>query len=116
MITDGYLSSEDVLVYPTVLYGVTGTYDAQTGVLSLTGNATAAQYQEILRSIQYQNTNGTPSEVARGITFSLGSALPFYPCEQTAPHFYEYVEEHADNWKTPKPQPNPKPISAYKVT
>lgn len=102
MITDGFLTDEDLLIYPQELYGVTGDYDSYTGVLSLTGTATTAQYQEILRTIQYDNTNPEPAEVSRGITFSLGSALPFYPCDQDAPHFYEYIEENATDWYAAK--------------
>ncbi len=98
MITDGFVLAEDLLIYPSHLYGVVGSYNTQTGVLSLDGNGTTAQYQEILRTIQYNNTNSTPSLISRGIIFSLGSALPFYPCGHDAPHFYEYIEENATDW------------------
>ncbi|WP_372424705.1 DUF4347 domain-containing protein [Salinarimonas chemoclinalis] len=41
--------------------GITGSYDAGTGVLTLTGTATLANYQAALRSITYSTTNDNPA-------------------------------------------------------
>lgn len=54
---------------------VTGTsisqsFDAATGVLQLTGTDSAANYQQVLRSIQYNNTSQAPNETDRSIQFS----------------------------------------------
>ena len=100
-INSGFVSSEDKIIYPANLYGVTATYAASTGVLTLTGTATAAQYQEIFRSIQYQNSNSTAAAGSRSFTFSLGDALPFTPCGATTPHYYQFVTGDA-NWTAAK--------------
>src|SRR5690606_7041336 len=41
--------------------GITGSYDAATGILTLTGTATAAQYQAALRSITFSSTSDNPA-------------------------------------------------------
>ena len=72
----------DALTYTTV-HGITGTYNSTTGVLTLSGNATAEQYQEALRSVKFSTSSS--STVDRTIDFVLGSGLYFND------HFYEYV-------------------------
>lgn len=97
IISEGYVQGQDELVYPSSLYGVTGSFDASTGILALNGTATDAEYQEILRSIEFNTT--TPLQTNdRIITFSLGDALPFYPCGATEPHFYKLITENEDDW------------------
>lgn len=41
--------------------GITGSYNGGTGVLTLTGTATVAQYQAALRSVTYSSTNNNPA-------------------------------------------------------
>ncbi|MEI7027248.1 S-layer homology domain-containing protein [Paenibacillus sp. y28] len=50
-ISSGF-SAGDTLSY-TQAYGIAGSFDANTGVLSLSGTATAAEYQEVLRSVVF---------------------------------------------------------------
>ena len=49
--------------------GITGTFDNSTGVLSLTGNATKAQYETALESVKYQNTSENPSTANRTVSW-----------------------------------------------
>jgi trimeric autotransporter adhesin len=49
----------DELVF-TNQNGITGSYNDATGVLTLTGTASVANYQAALRSIQFRSTNGNP--------------------------------------------------------
>ncbi|MFZ5972532.1 MAG: FG-GAP-like repeat-containing protein [Bacteroidota bacterium] len=74
-ITNGYLSSEDALVFASQ-NGISGNFDATTGTLSLSGQASKADYQAALRSIQYQNnaTNRTPGNRALTVRVSDGQA------------------------------------------
>ncbi len=44
---------------------ITATYDADTGVLSLTGAASPASYQQVLRGILYNNTADQPTGSTR---------------------------------------------------
>ena len=55
-ISSGYQSSEDILAF-TNTDDITGSWDSGTGVLSLSGSASKANYETALESITYQNTN-----------------------------------------------------------
>jgi hypothetical protein len=67
-ITGGFLSTQDLLVFANQ-NGIIGTYNAATGVLTLTGSSSLANYQAALRSIQYNNTSLTPNTTSRIISF-----------------------------------------------
>jgi hypothetical protein len=49
----------DVLAFTDQL-GITGSYDGGTGVLTLTGTASKADYQTALRSVTFSTSNGSP--------------------------------------------------------
>ena len=66
--TSGFVSSEDTLAFTDQL-GITGSYNAATGVLTLSGTASAAAYQTALRSITYENSSEMPSTTNRVIQF-----------------------------------------------
>lgn len=52
--------------------GITaGPYDAATGVLTLTGNSSVANYQSALRTLRYQNEADDPTVGDRTITLTL---------------------------------------------
>ncbi|WP_119680974.1 DUF4347 domain-containing protein [Indioceanicola profundi] len=53
------------------LHGITGSYDAATGVLTLTGTATVAQYQDALRSVTYQSSSLNPTNSGARTTASI---------------------------------------------
>jgi hypothetical protein len=95
-IGEGLVSSEDVLSF-TPSGGVTGSYDAASGTLTLTGSASAATYQAILRSVTYTNTAGAaPAVGARSIGFALVSNLYM----AATGHYYEFVDALDMNWET----------------
>ena len=48
---------------------VTQNYDAQTGTLSLSGTTTKATFEQILKSVRYNNTAASPSSGDRRVTF-----------------------------------------------
>lgn len=56
-ISSGFASG-DTLVF-TNQRGITGTYDSGTGVLTLTGDATASDYQAALRSVRFTRAPGS---------------------------------------------------------
>jgi hypothetical protein len=65
-----FFPGQDVLAY--VGDGpISGSYDSETGVLTLTGTATVAEYEAALRSVTYQNTSEDPSESPRTIRFQV---------------------------------------------
>ncbi|HET6544928.1 MAG TPA: DUF2341 domain-containing protein, partial [Chryseolinea sp.] len=70
-ISAGYLNTEDVLAF-TNTPNITGTWTAATGILTLTGTTTVANYQSAIQSITYLNTNNTtPSTTLRTVSFQV---------------------------------------------
>jgi hypothetical protein len=67
-ITSGHNQNQDELGFTNQL-GITGTYNSGTGVLTLTGTTTVANYQAALRSVTYVNTSSTPSSASRTVVF-----------------------------------------------
>ncbi|MFL6726999.1 MAG: VCBS domain-containing protein [Sphingomicrobium sp.] len=70
-ITGNFASGQDVLGFVNQS-GITGSYNATTGVLTLTGTATVAQYQAALDSVTYFNSSENPSGATRTIGFQVG--------------------------------------------
>jgi len=69
-ITTNFVSSQDVLVFTNQL-GITGSYNSGTGILTLTGTSSVANYQTALRSVAYQNSSDNPSTSPRAATFAI---------------------------------------------
>lgn len=69
------LTTGDVLGY-TTLHGITGSYSAGTGALTLTGNATLEQYEEALSSVTFRSTSTHPTRTSatRTITWVVTDA------------------------------------------
>ena len=68
-ISGNYESGEDVLAFQDQL-GISGSFDAVTGTLALTGTASAADYQTAFRSITYSNANDPVVESVRTVSFT----------------------------------------------
>jgi hypothetical protein len=66
----GYVPGEDVLGF-TPQSGITGAWDSGTGVLTLSGSATVAQYQAALRTVTYSNLSESPSTAGRGVSITV---------------------------------------------
>ncbi|MDG2285238.1 MAG: hypothetical protein P8N43_06890, partial [Alphaproteobacteria bacterium] len=61
-ISNGYVSSEDVLAF-TNANGITGSWNSSSGTLTLSGSATRAIYESALESVSYNNTNSTDPNI-----------------------------------------------------
>lgn len=68
-VSSGYQSGQDVLSFVNG-GGITGSWNAATGILTLSGNASAAGYQAALRTVRYVNTSENPSETPRTLTYT----------------------------------------------
>ena len=72
-ITNNFVSGEDVLAFTNSGMGnIAATYNAGTGVLSLTSagaTATLAQWRAALRAVTYENTNLHPSTASRTVRY-----------------------------------------------
>ena len=69
-IAGGHQAAEDVLTFVDQ-NNIAGTFDAASGVLTLTGSATLAQYQAALRTVTYSNASDDPDTTSRTIGFSI---------------------------------------------
>ncbi|HAT50935.1 MAG TPA: hypothetical protein DCS88_11460 [Alphaproteobacteria bacterium] len=65
--------SSDTLIFATQ-NGITGTWDAATLTMTLTGTTTLANYQTALRSITYSNTSEDPGDGTRTLTWTVTDA------------------------------------------
>ena len=69
-LTSNYTSGEDVLAFANTA-NITGSWDAGSGTLTLTGSDTLANYQTALRRVTYQNTSDNPSTATRTVAFTV---------------------------------------------
>ena len=67
-VTGNFSLSQDELAFTNQL-GISGFYDTEIGVLSLTGTASIADYETALRSVTYNNTSASPSTETRTVSF-----------------------------------------------
>lgn len=58
---------QEVLAANTTGTNITATYNANTGVLKLTGTDSVADYQSVLRNVTYSNSSDNPGTTARAI-------------------------------------------------
>jgi len=63
---DGSAESLDATVGGS---GITRSYNSSTGVLTMNGSATVSQYQQVLRTVSYNNTSQNPNTASRSVTF-----------------------------------------------
>jgi hypothetical protein len=66
----GYLPDQDSLSV-TPIGGIQSNFNAATGELTLTGAASVADYQTVLRSLTYTNSSDNPSSAVRTVQFSV---------------------------------------------
>jgi hypothetical protein len=69
-ITGNCASGEDVLSFATQ-NGISGVYTPASCLMTLTGESSVANYQTALRSVKYNNSSGTPSALARTISWQV---------------------------------------------
>ncbi|MEO6434568.1 MAG: hypothetical protein ABIP55_02255, partial [Tepidisphaeraceae bacterium] len=70
----GHVAGQDVLGFVDRL-GIAGSFDATSGVLTLSGTATIADYQAALRSVTYENLRSNPAETSRAIRFTVSDGF-----------------------------------------
>ncbi|MCF6240478.1 MAG: hypothetical protein L3J74_03930 [Bacteroidales bacterium] len=69
-ISGNYQNGEDVLAFVNTV-NITGNWDVASGTLTLSGADTKANYQAALRSVTYENTSATPSNLTRTVSFTI---------------------------------------------
>lgn len=94
-VSSNFVTGQDVLgLNGAASGGITSSYNATSGVLTLSGSATAADYQATLQKVTYTNTSATPNTALRVITFSLNAALPF----TGNGHYFEFISSTDISW------------------
>jgi Cadherin-like len=82
-LSDNHIPGQDLLGFVTQS-GITGSFDSGSGTLSLSGNATVAQYQAALRSVTYTNVSDDPSTNTRTVTFTVSDGSAAHPLGSTS--------------------------------
>ncbi len=72
--TTNYVNGEDTLAVANQL-GITGSLERRTGVLTLSGTTTPANYQTVMRTITYVNSSQNPATSNRNVNFVASDAL-----------------------------------------
>ena len=67
---ENYVSGEDSLNFINQ-NGISGSFDEETGILSLSGSASKEDYESALESITYLNSSNLPDLTTRDITFTI---------------------------------------------
>ena len=70
-ITGNYLQGEDQLIYPANIGNIQGSWDANTGILTLFNVDSFTNYRYALQSIQYQNLSHNPNASVRTLSFQI---------------------------------------------
>ncbi|WP_165371667.1 beta strand repeat-containing protein [Pseudolysobacter antarcticus] len=73
-ITSNFTAAQDVLGFVNAA-GITGSYNATTGVLTLSGSATVAAYRTALRSVTYNNSSQNPATTTRTISWQANDGV-----------------------------------------
>ncbi|NQV38737.1 MAG: DUF2341 domain-containing protein [Candidatus Marinimicrobia bacterium] len=73
-ISGNYISPEDTLVF-TPGSGISGIWNEATGLLTLSGNATKADWEVVLKSVRYDNSNLVPSIATRTIDIVINDGI-----------------------------------------
>ena len=61
--------ADELLSADTTGTSISASYDSGTGVLTLSGSDSVANYQQVLRTVSYNNTSENPDTTARSMTF-----------------------------------------------
>ena len=69
-ISGNYQNGQDLLSFLNTA-NITGSWNAATGTLTLSGNDTLADYQAALRAVQYVNTTSDPNTATRTVSFQI---------------------------------------------
>jgi large repetitive protein len=72
---EGFVAGEDVLALTSPPVGMTSSFDAVTGVLTLSGPFAIGIYQDVLRAVTYTNTNPVPATTPRTLLFQVNDGI-----------------------------------------
>jgi hypothetical protein len=73
-ITTGFNTAQDVLSF-TPIGAITGSYNSTTGVLTLSGSDTKANYELALESVTYHNNSDDPTTTQRTVSYTVNDGF-----------------------------------------
>ncbi|WP_210252977.1 Ig-like domain-containing protein [Beijerinckia sp. L45] len=79
------LQAGDILAANTTGTSISASYSANTGTLTLTGTDTAADYQQVLRSVTYTSTSSNPTVGGTDVTRTIAFSASAGPSNTSAP-------------------------------
>lgn len=71
-ISKNYIKSEDQLTF-TNSNGLTGLWNSETGMLTITGSSNPIVYEAVFKTVKYRNTSLTPSALTKEISFTVNN-------------------------------------------
>ena len=87
-ILGNYAPFQDLLVFNNTS-NITGTWDSNSGTMTLSGQDTLANYAAALQSVSYQNRADNPSSLTRNVVYTVsvnhGYPDPTYPVQTSIP-------------------------------
>jgi hypothetical protein len=87
-ISSGFLNGDTLTSVTTGLPSIIASYDSSTGVLTLSGTDTLADYQAVLRSVSFSSTSPNPSsdgaDSSRTITWTINDGVKTNPTTETS--------------------------------
>jgi hypothetical protein len=86
-ISQTYTSGDQLRATGTMPSGVTSSFNTTTGILVFTGTTTAANWQTVMRGVEFKSTTSSCYARDRRVTFVAGTVF-YNPLTE---HFYEYV-------------------------
>ncbi|MFM8933200.1 MAG: beta strand repeat-containing protein, partial [Gemmataceae bacterium] len=80
--------------------GISASFNATTGVLTLTkaAGASDADFQQVLRTVTFSNISDAPDISTRSFTVSSGSIVPYFSHTDGYVRYYEYVNSGSITW------------------
>ncbi|MEM6471421.1 MAG: LamG-like jellyroll fold domain-containing protein, partial [Planctomycetota bacterium] len=64
-ITNQFDGTDETLTFDVTGTSIVGNYDSGTGILTLSGSDSVANYEQVLRTVQYNNASGNPDNTDR---------------------------------------------------
>ena len=73
--------------------GITASYNSTTGTLTLSkaGGGSASAFQQVLRTVTFNNASDAPDPEARRLVVSTGAVVPYFSHPDNYVRYYEYV-------------------------
>ncbi|MBD2436066.1 FG-GAP repeat protein [Nostoc sp. FACHB-110] len=93
-ITNLYDGLAESLTANTTGTGITASYDASKGILTLSGQDTVANYQQVLKTITYNNSAASPNLSSRNIEFVVDDGQAHTNTSQVAITTVSFVHKY----------------------